>query len=247
MKLFKNKVRIDRITSTATLLLVGWVLFEIFNFATTEFALSDIMGELSFLGVRWATLLALAFCVIDFAGIARMFTPEQGRDEPIEVWFLLGAWLIAAALNATLTWWAMAVAINGHMAQGQAIVGQKAMMNTVPVVIAILVWLTRVMIIGTFAFIGDKMWAGTPGSYYVQLHRPGNAPRLDKPREYLPKPGNQHYGGGKKSNNSPYPNHNKPGYPARPKKNPGLPSGALGDPDEFDEFAPPLDDELDFG
>jgi hypothetical protein len=187
MKIF-NKVRVDRITTTATLLLVGWVLFEIFNFATTEFALSDIMGELSFLGMRWATLLALAFCVIDLAGIARVFTPEQGRDEPVEVWLLFGAWLVASALNATLTWWAMAVAINNHTAQGMDIVGQKTMMNTVPVAIAILVWLTRIMIIGTFAFIGDKMWAGTPGSYYVKIHRPGNAPRLDKPREHLPPP-----------------------------------------------------------
>jgi hypothetical protein len=239
MKIFKNKVRIDRITSTATLLLVGWALFEIFNFATTEFALSDIMGELSFLGVRWATLLALAFCVIDLAGIARVFTPEQGRDEPVEVWFLFGAWLVASALNATLTWWAMAVAINNHVAQGMDIVGQKAMMNTVPVAIAILVWLTRIMIIGTFAFIGDKMWAGTPGSYYVQIHRPGNAPRLDAPSyRNLPKPNsNQHYGGGsgKKNNNHTNPHNHKPHHLERPKKNPDLPSGALGDPDEFDD------------
>lgn len=186
MKIFK--LRIDRITSTATLLCAGWVLFEIFNFATTEYALKDIMGELAFIGMRWSTLLALAFCVIDLAGIARIFTPEQGNDEPVEVWWLFGAWLVASALNATLTWWAMAVAINNHVALGQAIVGQKAMTDTVPVVIAILVWLTRIMIIGTFAFVGDKMWVGTPGSFTVRVHRPGNAPRLDKPREHLPPP-----------------------------------------------------------
>jgi hypothetical protein len=244
MKILKNKVRIDRITSTATLLLVGWVLFEIFNFATTEFALKDIMGELSFLGMRWATLLALAFCVIDLAGIARMFTPEQGRDEPVEVWFLFGAWLLASALNATLTWWAMAVAINGHVAQGMDVVGQKTMLNVVPVVIAILVWLTRVMIIATFAFIGDKMWAGTPGSYYVKLHRPGNAPRLDAPSyRNLPKPYTDNYGGGKKQKPQ---NNAKPYYPERPqKKNPTLPPGALGDPD--DEFDPSFEDEAAFG
>jgi hypothetical protein len=229
MKILKNKVRVDRITSTATLLLVGWALFEVFNFATTEFALKDIMGDLSFLGVRWATLLALAFCVIDLAGIARMFTPEQGRDEPVEVWFLFGAWLLASALNATLTWWAMSVAISGHSALGAAVVGQKAMMNAVPVVIAILVWLTRVMIIATFAFIGDKMWAGTPGSYYVQVHRPGNAPRLDAPSyRNLPKPYTENHGGGKKKNRS-------GGYqPARPKFDPDM-VGALGSPDELDE------------
>jgi phage FluMu gp28-like protein len=45
----------------------------------------------------------LTFCGIDFAGIARLFTPEQGRDEPAEVWYLFGAWILAAAMNATLT------------------------------------------------------------------------------------------------------------------------------------------------
>jgi hypothetical protein len=234
MKIFK--LRIDRITSTATLLCAGWVLFEIFNFATTEYALKDIMGELAFIGMRWSTLLALAFCVIDLAGIARIFTPEQGNDEPVEVWWLFGAWLVASALNATLTWWAMAVAINNHVALGQAIVGQKVMMNTVPVALAILVWLTRIMIIGTFAFVGDKMWAGTPGPYTVHVHRPGNAPRLDSPQgRTLPKPYTSH------KNNNPPPRpaipRAEPSYqPIRPqKKNANLPSGALGDPDEFDD------------
>jgi hypothetical protein len=238
MKIFNMKV--NRITSTATLLAVGWVLFEVFNFATTEFALTDIMGELSFLGLRWATLLALAFCIIDLAGIARVFTPEQGRDEPVEVWWLFGAWLLAATLNATLTWWAMSVAINGHVAQGAAVVGQKAMTGTVPVVIAILVWLTRIMIIGTFAFIGDKMWAGEPGSYHVRIHRPGNAPRIDSlPARTLPNPYTN-----SRQNNNPPPRPSfvpaarpEPAYqPVRPQnKNPDLPSGALGDPDEFDD------------
>src|SRR5512139_95211 len=59
--------------------------FEIFNYSSTQFALSDILGDLAFGPFRWATILALAFCSIDFAGIARIFTPEKGRDEPKEV------------------------------------------------------------------------------------------------------------------------------------------------------------------
>ncbi len=59
-------------------ILLGALLsFEIFNFGSTDFALRDLLGDLRFLGVRWATILALAFCGIDFAGIARLFTPEQ--------------------------------------------------------------------------------------------------------------------------------------------------------------------------
>ena len=77
------------------LMIVGALLaFEIFNFSTTQFALEDVLGDLKFAGFRWATILAIAFCGIDFAGIARIFTPQQGRDEPAEVWYLFGAWLL---------------------------------------------------------------------------------------------------------------------------------------------------------
>ncbi len=85
--------------------------FEIFNFSTTEFALRDVLGDLAFVGLRWSIVLAIAFCAMDFAGIARIFTPERGRDEPAEVWYLFGAWLLAAGFNATLTWWGVSVAI----------------------------------------------------------------------------------------------------------------------------------------
>ena len=30
--------------------------FEIFNFSTTEFALTDVLGDLKFAGLRWATI-----------------------------------------------------------------------------------------------------------------------------------------------------------------------------------------------
>ena len=90
------------------------IAFEMFNYSTTQFALNDVLGNLTFAGIRWATILALAFCGIDFAGIARLFTPEQGREEPAEVWYLFGAWILAAAMNAALTWWGVAVAIASH-------------------------------------------------------------------------------------------------------------------------------------
>src|SRR6186997_621379 len=97
--------------------------FEIFNFSSTQFALQDILGTLTFGPFEWATILALAFCGIDFAGIARIFTPEKGRDEPKEVWYLFGAWFLAAAFNAILTWWGVSVAIVSHAsASGGAVV-----------------------------------------------------------------------------------------------------------------------------
>lgn len=78
------------------------IAFEIFNYSTTDHALRDLLGDIQFAGIFWSTILALAFCGIDFAGIARLFTPEQGADEPKEVWYLFGAWLLAATMNAIL-------------------------------------------------------------------------------------------------------------------------------------------------
>jgi hypothetical protein len=141
--------------------LVGALLaFEIFNYSTTDFALTDLLGsELKFAGVRWATILSIAFCGMDFAGIARMFTPEQGRDEPAEVWYLFGAWLLAASMNACLTWWGISVAVMNHEIAGSSLVSNATMTKAIPVFIAIMVWLIRVLIIGTFSMAGDQLFS----------------------------------------------------------------------------------------
>ncbi|GAB4420225.1 MAG: hypothetical protein Kow002_08470 [Anaerolineales bacterium] len=140
-------------------ILIGALLaFEIFNYSTTDFALRDVLGDLRFAGIHWATILSLAFCGIDFAGIARLFTPEKGRDEPAEVWYLFGAWLLAAAMNAILTWWGVSIAIISHTSAGAALVGAATMTKTVPVFVAVMVWLVRVLIIGTFSLAGENLF-----------------------------------------------------------------------------------------
>ena len=141
-------------------ILVGALLaFEIFNYSTTDFALRDVLGDLRFAGLRWSTVLSIAFCGIDFAGIARLFTPEKGRDEPAEVWYLFGAWLLAAAMNACLTWWGVSVAIISHNSAGGVLVGQATMTKVVPVFVAVMVWLIRVLIIGTFSVAGENLFS----------------------------------------------------------------------------------------
>ncbi len=149
------------------IIIVGALLaFEIFNYCTTQFALADVLGSLKFAGIPWATILALAFCGIDFAGIARLFTPEQGREEPAEVWYLFGAWLLAAAMNATLTWWGVSVAIVNHNSlAGGVVMTNTTLTKVVPVFVAIMVWLIRVLIIGTFSVGGERLFSqGEPRS-----------------------------------------------------------------------------------
>jgi len=171
--------------ATWGLMIIGALLaFEVFNFSTTQFALLDVLGELKFAGFRWATILAIAFCGIDFAGIARIFTPEQGRDEPAEVYYLFGAWLLAAAFNASLTWWGVSVAIVNHNSLGAGTVLSSATLaKVVPVFVAAMVWLIRVLIIGTFSLAGDRLFTtdnqrsyqGSRASSY-QSSRPINQP-----------------------------------------------------------------------
>lgn len=157
--LFKGR-KISRGAAWGAMILGALLAFEVFNFSTTEFALNDVLGDLKFAGLRWATILSIAFCGIDFAGIARIFTPEQGRDEPTEVWYLFGAWLLAAAMNAMLTWWGVSVAIINHSSMGAgAVVSNATLTKVVPVFVAIMVWLIRVLIIGTFSLAGDRLFS----------------------------------------------------------------------------------------
>ena len=142
------------------ILLLALFAFEIFNYSTTDYALTDMLGaDLHFIGIRWATILSIAFCGIDFAGIARLFTPEQGRDEPAEVWYLFGAWLLAAAMNAILTWWGVSVAVRSHQELSTQFIGQGTLEKIVPVFVALMVWLIRVLIIGTFSMAGDRLFS----------------------------------------------------------------------------------------
>jgi hypothetical protein len=164
------------------IILCALLAFEAFNYSSTVFALRDILGDLSFGPFQWATILAFAFCGIDFAGIARIFTPEKGRDEPAEVWYLFGAWLLAAGFNATLTWWGVSVAILNHNAQGGVLLGQETMTKFVPVFVAAMVLLIRVLLINTFSIAGerifslaeDKAWQNKPS--YGQSNEPARNP-----------------------------------------------------------------------
>jgi hypothetical protein len=159
VKPFLRGTAVKRGAIFGAILVAALLAFELFNYSTTAFALADVLGDLQSAGVRWSTVLALAFCGIDFAGIARLFTPQRGRDDPTEVWYLFGAWLLAATFNAVLTWWGVSVAILHHASEGSILIGQAALTRFVPVIVALMVWMIRVLIIGTFSLAGDSMFS----------------------------------------------------------------------------------------
>ena len=113
------------------ILIVALVAFEIFNFDTTQFALRSLLGNVTFVGLQWATILAVAFCAIDFAGLNRLFTPEGNQKEQREIWFLMGAWLLGATMNAVMTWWAVSVTLlNNNF--GNEILSRQQLLHYVP-------------------------------------------------------------------------------------------------------------------
>ncbi len=142
------------------IILIALFAFEIFNYSTTEFALHDLLGDLRFIGIRWATILTVAFCGIDFAGIARLFT-ANGEDDHRETWYLFGAWLLAATMNALLTWWGVSMAVLTHNIQSTSVMAAETVVKIVPIFVAVMVWLIRILIIGTISLSINHLQGAT--------------------------------------------------------------------------------------
>jgi hypothetical protein len=148
---------LQRISMSGTIIIGALIAFEAFNYGTTEFALADLLGDLRFAEIRWATILALAFCCMDFAGVARLFTPHRDLKSSLEVWYLLGAWFLAATMNAMLTWWSISLALLSHQGLGNELIGRETLLSGIPIFVAALVWLIRVLIIGIFTLTGPRL------------------------------------------------------------------------------------------
>lgn len=139
------------------ILMVALFAFEIFNFDTTRYALTNLLGPVRFAGLGWATILAVAFCAIDFAGLVRLFTPEgESGEQPKEVWYLTGAWLLGATMNALMTWWAVSLTLLNHEF-GNEVLSRGQLLQVVPIFVAVLVWLTRILFIGALTMAGEHL------------------------------------------------------------------------------------------
>jgi hypothetical protein len=175
----------SRKTVVGIILVVALVAFEIFNFDTTRFALNSLLGEIAFFGVTWATILAIAFCAIDFAGLARLFTPERGTEEPKAVWYLMGAWLLGATMNAVMTWWAVSLTLLSHDF-GNEVLARETLLKLVPIFVAALVLLTRILFIGAFSVAGEHIF-DLAGEARAEKHAARPQPSQPKPAS-LPAP-----------------------------------------------------------
>jgi len=173
-----------------SIVVAAMLAFELFNYSTTDFALANLLGDLRFMGLRWAMILAIAFCGMDFAGIARLFTPEKGRSEHVEVWYLLAAWFLAATMNAMLTWWGVSLALLQHNSLGNEILSRATLLTIVPVFVAVMVWLIRILMIGTLSMAGERLFSfGQPEEATAPVEfepEPEPQPALAAPGLHLP-------------------------------------------------------------
>jgi hypothetical protein len=168
-KLNLGAVRVPRRFLLGVILILALIAFEAFNFDTTRYALENLLGDVRFVGFAWATILAVAFCAIDFAGLGRLLTPERGRDEPKEIWYLTGAWLLGATMNAVMTWWAVSTVLLSHDL-GNEVLSREQLLHIVPVFVAVLVWLTRILFIGAVTMAGERLLHGDAKGDSVPLN-----------------------------------------------------------------------------
>jgi hypothetical protein len=141
------------------IIVLGLAAFEIFNFSTTQFALADLLGNMRLARLSLATVLALAFCGIDFGGMARLFTPQREHADRIETWYLVAAWFLAGGMNAILTWWAVTLSLIGQADLGHELFTRRQVLGFVPVFVAGVVWLIRILLIGTLTMGGRRLFS----------------------------------------------------------------------------------------
>lgn len=149
-KLLAN-LRERSINAYTLVMLAALIAFECFNFSTTDFALRGMFGEMGMGALRWSTILALAFCGMDLAGITKLLAAPK-NDSNRAGWYLLGAWVVAASMNAGLTWWGVSVAIYNQPADSMLVLDPITFVTAIPLLVSFGVWLIRILIIGALVF-----------------------------------------------------------------------------------------------
>jgi hypothetical protein len=132
-------------------MVAGLAAFEVFTYATSSFALHNLLGSLTIPGINLATCLAVAICYLDVAGIFYLFLPQAGSTFLRHDCRLFTAWLLAAGLNAWLTWHGIGLAIAIRQAQIGWVVDAGTLIKTLPIFIVCLIWLMRILVIGSLS------------------------------------------------------------------------------------------------
>lgn len=141
----------SRTIAHTLMLLAAFTAFQAFNYSTTVYALKNLLGSTTMAGTHWSVILAVAFCSIDVAGIARLFTPGNTPTRVKNNRSLFVAWMLTASLNALLTWYGVVIAISIQQAQTSWVVNSDILIKTIPIFLILMVWTIRILIVGAFS------------------------------------------------------------------------------------------------
>ena len=86
-----------------------------------------------------------------------MLAPQSDHHDHRSTWFMFGAWILAATMNAILTWWGVVLAIGSHPVVSAGMVNERFVLRTIPVFIALMVWVIRIMIVGSLSKKADRL------------------------------------------------------------------------------------------
>lgn len=139
-----------RNAATTLSMLTSLAAFEIFNYATTAFAIKSLLGGFAVIGFNLAAWLAVAVCCLDVTGIILLFMPLPGSSRTKSNRRLFTTWLSVTGLNAWLSWLGISQAIAIRQTQTGLGVDVAILTHTLPAFIVCLVWLVRIVLIGSF-------------------------------------------------------------------------------------------------
>jgi hypothetical protein len=91
-------------------------------------------------------------------------------------------------MNAMLTWWGVSIALLNHQSLGNAVVEREILLKVVPIFVAVMVWLSRVLIIGTISVAGDRLFSQADLRLPGRMRRGNTQSRSKTKTRSQPKP-----------------------------------------------------------
>ena len=153
---YLQKLGFRRRSLIHSLLVIGNISFMVFTYATVAYALHDVFGDLRFWGIRWASILTFNFSGIEYAGLARLLTPDS-EDPPSETKYLLMAWILVTIFNSLLIWWTIHIGFTDPQNPYYADIPSVSP-NIVAIIIVLLVWIIKIGLMKILTMnIGSKI------------------------------------------------------------------------------------------
>ena len=78
--------------------------------------------------------------------------------------------MLSGTMNAILTWWGVSMAVLSHPIQSSSILDTHTITRAVPIFVALMVWLIRILAIGTVATAGKNIFKVSPSTSSNNIH-----------------------------------------------------------------------------